>query len=68
MGDFRVVQTRFSRWAKRGMWKKLFKHLALDADNEYGTIDSAIARAHRRCAGALKKGAQSKPSDAARAG
>src|ERR1035438_10922392 len=34
-GDFRVVHTRFSRWARRGVWKKLFHHLAADADNEY---------------------------------
>ena len=26
-GDFRVVHTRFSRWARRGVWKKLFEHL-----------------------------------------
>jgi len=67
-GDFRVVHTRFSRWAKRGVWKKLFEHLAQDADNEYAMIDSTIVRAHQHSAGALKKGAQSKPSDAARAG
>ena len=66
-GDFRVVHTRFSRRAKRGVWKKLFKHLAQDADNEYAMIDSTIVRAHQHSAGALKKGAQSKPSGAARA-
>jgi transposase len=67
-GDFRVVHTRFSRWAKRGVWKRLFEHLAQDADNEYAMIDSTIVRAHQHSAGALKKGAQTKPSDAARAG
>jgi transposase len=41
-GDFRVVHTRFSRWARRGVWKKLFEHLASDADNEYAMIDSTI--------------------------
>jgi len=66
-GDFRVVHTRFSRWAKRGVWKKLFQHLAQDADNEYAMIDSTIVRAHQHSAGALKKGAANKPSDAARA-
>ena len=67
-GDFRVVHTRFSRWAKRGVWKKLFGHLAQDTDNEYAMIDSTVVRAHRHSAGALKKGAARKPSDAARAG
>jgi hypothetical protein len=56
LGDFRVVHTRFSRWAKRGVWKKLFEHLAQDADNEYAMIDSTIVRAHQHSAGALKKG------------
>lgn len=64
-GDFRVVHTRFSRWAKNGVWEKLFKRLAVDADNEYALIDSTIVRAHQHSAGARKKGAKTKPSDAA---
>ncbi len=67
-GDFRVVHTRFSRWAGRGVWKKLFEHLASDADNEYAMIDSTIVRAHQHSAGALKKGAPIKPSGVAKAG
>jgi transposase len=67
-GDFRVVHTRFSRWARRGVWKKLFQHLAAEADNEYAMIDSTIVRAHQHSAGALKKGALTKPSVAAKAG
>ncbi len=67
-GDFRVVHTRFSRWAVRGVWKAVFEHLAKDADNEYAMIDSTIVRAHQHSAGARKKGARRKPSDAARAG
>src|SRR5712691_4139245 len=64
-GDFRVVHTRFSRWAKSGVWEKLFKRLAVDADNEYALIDSTIVRAHQHSAGARKKGARTKPSGAA---
>lgn len=67
-GDFRVVHTRFSRWAVRGVWKAVFEHLIMDADNEYAMIDSTIVRAHQHSAGARKKGANRKPSDAARAG
>jgi transposase len=63
-GDFRVVHTRFSRWAKSGVWFKVFEHLAGDADNEYAMIDSTIVRAHQHSAGAGKKGARSKPSAA----
>jgi|SRR5580698_5687351 transposase len=67
-GDFRVVHTRFSRWARSGVWKRVFEHLAGEADNEYAMIDSTIVRAHQHSAGARKKGAAAKPSDAARAG
>ncbi len=67
-GSFSVVHTRFSRWAKRGVWKRLFEHLAQEADNEYAMIGSTIVRAHQHSAGALKKGARTRPSDAARAG
>src|ERR1035437_3090071 len=67
-GDFRVVHTRFSRWAQRGVWKRIFEHLAKDADNEYAMIDSTIVRARQHSAGALKKGAQTKRSDGAREG
>jgi transposase len=55
-GDFRVVHTRFTRWARRGVWRQLFEHLAADADNEYAMIDSTIVRAHQHSAGARKKG------------
>jgi len=67
-GDFRVVHTRFTRWARRGVWQKIFQQLAADADNEYVMIDATIVRAHQHSAGARKKGAANKPSDAARAG
>jgi len=33
-GDYRVVHTRFSRWSQSGVWEKVFKVLAEDADND----------------------------------
>jgi len=54
-GDFRVVHTRFSRWARSGVWSRLFKALSEEADNEYAMIDSTIVRAHQHSAGAQKK-------------
>jgi transposase len=51
-GDFRVVHTRFSRWSKTGVWKRVFQDLANEADNEYAMIDSTIVRAHQHSAGA----------------
>ena len=53
-GDWKNVQRRFSRWAKSGVWPRVFKHLAEAADNEYAMIDSTIGRAHQHSAGAQK--------------
>ena len=66
-GDFRVVHTRFSRWAKTGVWAGVLEHLAQDADNEYAMIDATIVRAHQHSAGAQKKRAKIKRSAAAKA-
>ena len=64
-GPWKAVHTRFSRWAKSGVWENVFKHLSTDADNEYAAIDSTIVRAHQHSAGAQKKKDKTKPSDAA---
>ena len=53
-GDGVQVHRRFSRWAKSGVWERVFQHLAADADNEYAMIDSTIVRAHQHSAGAKK--------------
>ena len=51
-GDWKNTHKRFSRWAKKGVWQRLFEHLAAEADNEYAMIDSiscaptSIAPAH----------------------
>ena len=49
-GDFRVVHTRFSRWAKTGVWQRVFEQLADESDNEYAMIDATLVRApqHKR--------------------
>lgn len=60
-GDWQNIHTRFSRWAKSGVWDRLFKTLADDPDNEYAMIDATIVRAHQHSAGARKKGASTKP-------
>jgi transposase len=64
-GNWSVVHTRFSRWAKNGTWGSVFKHLLEDADNEYAMIDSTIVRAHQHSAGAKKKLEKTKRSGAA---
>jgi len=57
-GDFRVVHTRFSRWRKAGVWERVFKYLAEDADNECNMIDATIVRAHQHSAGAKNSSAE----------
>jgi transposase len=55
-GDFRVIHLRHSRWSKHGVWERIFRLLATDADNEYACIDSTVVRAHQHSAGAKKGG------------
>jgi transposase len=54
-GDWKNPHRRFSRWAKTGVWERVFDPLAADADNEYAMIDSTIVRAPQHSAGAPKK-------------
>jgi transposase len=67
-GDWKQVHTRHTRWAASGVWEKVFKVLAADADNEYAMIDSTIVRAHQHSAGVRKKTTVTKRSGAAEAG
>jgi transposase len=62
-GGWKNVHRRFSRWAKTGVWERIFRYLAADADNEYAMIDSTIVRAHQHSAGAQKKTAKIRRSD-----
>lgn len=56
-GDYRVVHTRFMRWSKTGVWKRLFQALSADADNEYAMLDATIVRAHQHSSGAKQRSA-----------
>ena len=49
-GDWKIVHQRFGRWAKSGVFERIFKLLASDHDNEYmrGPTDSATVPAARR--------------------
>src|SRR5882757_150732 len=58
-GYWKSVHQRFGRWAKSGVFERIFKLLSSDPDNEYMMIDATIVRAHQHSAGARKKTAAS---------
>ena len=64
-GDWKSVYQRFNRWAKSGVFERIFKVLASDHDNEYMMIDATIVRAHQHSAGARKKMANKQSADPA---
>jgi transposase len=66
LGDFRVLHTRHTRWSKSGVWKRIFAHLAEDADNEYALLDATIVHAHQHSAGAKGGTERLRPSGVAR--
>jgi transposase len=66
-GEWKTVQTRFSRWAESGVGEKSFHYLADDTDNEDAMLDSPIVRAHQHSAGVHGGTGRQKPSGAATA-
>jgi transposase len=64
-GDWKIVYQRFNRWAKSGVFERIFKMLAEDHDNEYMMIDATIVRARQHSAGAQKKTASKRSVDPA---
>ena len=59
-GKYKSVHQRFSRWAKTGVWDKIFHALVLGRKNQYLMIDSTIVRAHQQAATGRKKGARTR--------
>lgn len=50
-GPWKTVYNRFIRWAKRGVWEKVFKELAIEVDETGSLLDATIVRAHQDAAG-----------------
>ena len=62
-GEWNTAWRRFDRWARAGVWQRLFEALAEDPDFEYVIIGATVVRAHQHAAGA-KKGLRIRPSAA----
>lgn len=49
-GKWKTLHKRFTRWARAGVWQKVFEHLTADPDNSYIMLDSTLVRAHQQAA------------------
>ena len=51
-GKWYTTYTRFWRWARKGVWERVFKALSDDPDFEYVLIDATHIRVHQHGTGA----------------
>jgi transposase len=49
-GKWKSVHARFSRWAKAGVWERVFAGLIKDRDNQYLMLDTTLVRVHQQAA------------------
>jgi transposase len=49
-GKWKSLHKRFSRWAKTGVWERVFEALIDDPRNEYLMLDTTLVRAHQQAA------------------
>jgi len=47
-GRWQTTHQRFSRWAKKGVWERVFASLIKDRRNEYLMLDATLVRAHQQ--------------------
>ncbi len=49
-GKYKSVHKRFTRWAKAGVWERVFELLIKERDNQYLMLDTTLVRAHQQAA------------------
>jgi transposase len=50
-GPWKTIYNRFARWARRGVWKRVYKALQVRIDKTGSIIDGSSIRAHQDAAG-----------------
>lgn len=66
-GPHTTAYNRFNRWARKGIWQRIFEKLAEKSKDSLFLIDSTIIKAHRSASGA-KGGRKIRRSASAGAG
>jgi transposase len=62
-GKYKTAHKRFTRWAKAGVWERVFAQLLDDPANDYVSLDSSLVRAHQQAG--HRKGRRPKRGDQA---
>lgn len=57
-GPWNSIFRRFARWSDTGVWQRVFRVLAADAQFREVYLDTTIVRAHQHSSGAPKKTAR----------
>lgn len=50
-GPWKSVYNRFSNWARKGHWARIFKELQVEVEETGSIIDGSVVRAHQDASG-----------------